>query len=82
MESGITEAELLEELQAALGQNDEAPEGAMTGPEIFAALGVSSKTGLPIIRRLIREGRIAPCRIPIVNSVGVKTSTWGYRLAA
>ena len=75
----ITESEILAEIQAWTKPPEREP-GILTGPEIADAMGRSTKTAYPYIRQMVADGKLEPVRFPIINSVGARTSTWGYRV--
>ena len=77
MES-ITEAELLEEIRAALG--DPGPDDAYTTMEIAGLLGVSQNTARERIRPLVMSGRMKPVRVRRTRMDGVVQTTTAYRL--
>ena len=82
MARDITEAEVLDELRKWASQpwQTEREPGVITGREIGEALGVSERTCLRFVRRMVRDGRLEACRVGIVDLVGRRTPTWGYRI--
>ena len=72
-----------DELVAALLEAQETVEddaGVMTGPELALLLGLSEKAVLQRVKLLIAAGTVEPAKKRIIDLVGRRTSTFGYRL--
>lgn len=52
----------------------------LTGPELAEMLGISDKTAQKRVKPLLRDGVIEVAVKQIVNTLGIKTKTRGYRL--
>ena len=78
MQATITEAELLEEIRAALG--DPGPDDAYTTQEIGRMLGLSQSTARERIRPLVESGRMVPVRVIRRCLDGRMQSVPAYRL--
>jgi hypothetical protein len=76
----ITEAELLEELRAALG--DPGPDDAYTSAEIAELLACSVETARTRIKPLILAGRMSPVKVQRRRMDGQMQRVSAYRLAA
>jgi len=78
-ETGFSHDELIQALLDAQ-VNDVDSSGVLTGSEISEMLGVSSVTMLRRVRRLLEDGVIESAPKRVVNTLGVLTTTRGYRL--
>lgn len=75
----LTENELLEALQSALGGTEDA-EGTFTAPEIKALTGRSEHWLRPRLRALVAAGTLEPAKVQRTNPWGVTAHVMGFRL--
>jgi len=78
-ETGFSHDELIQALLDAQIDGIDSS-GVMTGSEISLVLGVSTNTMLKRVKRLLRDGVIESAPKQIVNTLGITTTTRGYRL--
>lgn len=55
--------------------------GVVTGPELAEMLDISHKAVLRRVKLLLKAGTIEVAKKRKMNSIGVRTTTRGYRLA-
>jgi hypothetical protein len=78
VDSSITEAELLAELQAVFA--DTGPDDAYTTPEIADLLGCTIEMARKRVRTLLANGRMEACRVTRTRMDGISTTVSAYRM--
>jgi predicted ArsR family transcriptional regulator len=77
--SSVTEAELLQQVQQALGGTAD-PEGAMSVKELSKALDITAEQVRDRLKELISQGSVEICRVPRTTMTGVVSRRYCYRL--
>jgi len=75
----MTEAEIIEELQAAI-DNVDSPDDAFTTGEVADLLGIGDAAVRKRLKQFAKTGRLSPVRIMRRSLTGNLRKVWGYRI--